>query len=1089
MKTCATSKNSFSSQVSFFTRLWFACVLTVSVLAPVRGVNNFESVATLATARRSHTATLLHSGKLLVAGGFNTSSGPLSSAEIYDPRSGIWTITASLGTARYGHTATLLPNGKVLVTGGYGISGASLASAELFDPAGNGGAGSWSVTGGLATARAFHTATLLANGKVLVAGGNNNAGPFASVELYDPVAGTWSATGPMAGARQSHTATLLPDGKVLVAGGGNGIGTFFTSAETYNPSSGTWSATGALSDARAFHTATLLTNGKVLAVGGQTTGFSGLATAQLYDPATGVWTAAASLATARYGHSATLLPNGNLLVAGGQTTGGSFLASAQLYDSSSGFWTVLPINLFTARAFHTATLLASGAVLVAGGVGSSGPLTSTELFNSGDGAWRTSGYLATPRVDHSATLLPNGKVLVAGGFYIDPSGLNHLLASAEIYAPATGAWTATGALSGGRYRHTATLLPNGKVLVAAGYFFGPDNIVHTLVSTELYDPVSGSWSATGNLATGRSDHTATLLPNGKVLVVGGTNTNGTVATAELYDSATGAWSPTGAPANARYSHTATLLPNGKVLIVGGSATNTVPSGLLPSAELYDPVTGSWTPTGALATARNVHTATLLMTGKVLVAGGYSGGSTGSELYDPATGTWSPTAPTTSRSRHTATLLPNGKVLFVGGAGNQLDPEPGNAELYDQATGITATAYPRNARDSHTATLLPNGKVLIAGGFWYFDFDNFIEYDHDSAELYDVGVSSYAPWQPQITSASFDVLGRLVLKGTGFRGISSASGGNGAQDSPTNYPIVQVRRSESEQSTFVSPDPAVAVSATAFTSTPIVPAFTSGHAEVRVFANGIPSAAAVVLIGFPSIAVELPGGTVIADGGTHSFTSVLGTPTRLIFTIRNRGSVNLTGLTVTKDSANAANFTLTTNPTTPVPPGGTTTFTVQFSSATTGAKTAALHIANNVAGYQPYDINLVGNPLALGFTQDTDGDGMSDAAEVQLAAQGFDWQVSQPALVTAYYANANDAGLFTTAQVQALNIDVPLIQRNQATGVFKLTIGVKKTANLLLPFADFPMNAPGTNTFINGQGKLEFEFTVPDNAAFFRLESQ
>jgi len=202
-----------------------------------------------------------------------------------------------------------------------------------------------------------------------------------------------------------------------------------------------------------------------------------------------------------------------------------------------------------------------------------------------------------------------------------------------------------------------------------------------------------------------------------------------------------------------------------------------------------------------------------------------------------------------------------------------------------------------------------------------------------------------------------------------------------------------------------------------------------------------------------------------------------------------GAVNLTGLTTTKDGANAADFTLTASPTAPVLPGGSTTFRIQFASASAGTKTAALHIANNVAGFQPYDINLTANPLPLSFTQDADGDGMSDAAEVQLAAQGFDWQVSQPGLVATYYENANGAGLFTTNQVQALNVGVPLIQRDPATGVFKLTIGVKKTTNLLLPFTDFPMNAPGTDTFINAQGKLEFEFTVPDNAAFFRLEAE
>jgi hypothetical protein len=377
--------------------------------------------------------------------------------------------------------------------------------------------------------------------------------------------------------------------------------------------------------------------------------------------------------------------------------------------------------------------------------------------------------------------------------------------------------------------------------------------------------------------------------------------------------------------------------------------------------------------------------------------------------------------------------------LVGGLSNW---EP-NAEIYDPATGIsTATGYPREGRESHTATLLPNGKVLIAGGFWYYDFNNSVEYDHDSAELYDVGQDFNAIWQPQISSASFDATGRLALTGVRFRGVSSATGGNSAQDSPTNYPIVQLLRVESEQSTFISPDPATAVSATSFISAPIVSAFTSSHAQVRVIANGIPSAAATVLLGFPSIAVELPNGAVIPDGGTHNFPSVLGTPANLIFTIRNRGSVNLTGLTVTKDGANAADFTLNSTPTSPVLPGGSTIFTIQFASASTGAKTATLHIANNVPGFQSYDLNLIGTPLPVSFTQDTDGDGMSDAAEVDLAGFGFDWQVSQPALVNAYYAQANGAGLYTTSQVQALNIDVPLIQRNQATGLFKLTIGVQ-----------------------------------------------
>ena len=236
-----------------------------------------------------------------------------------------------------------------------------------------------------------------------------------------------------------------------------------------------------------------------------------------------------------------------------------------------------------------------------------------------------------------------------------------------------------------------------------------------------------------------------------------------------------------------------------------------------------------------------------------------------------------------------------------------------------------------------------------------------------------------------------------------------------------------------------------------------------------------------------IAVEQPGSTVIAPGGTKSIATVLGTPANFVFTIKNPGTAILSGLAVTVDGANAADFTVTASPAASVIPGGSTTFTLRFAPATGGAKTAALHIANNVTAKNPFNISLAGN--ALTFAVDGDADGLSDASEFLMSPLGFDWQVSQSALVANYNANANGAGLYTTTQIQALNVGTPLIQRNAATGVFKLTIGVKKSTSPGLPFTDFPMNAAGASTAINGQGKLEFQFTVPDNAAFFRLESQ
>jgi hypothetical protein len=453
-----------------------------------------------------------------------------------------------------------------------------------------------------------------------------------------------------------------------------------------------------------------------------------------------------------------------------------------------------------------------------------------------------------------------------------------------------------------------------------------------------------------------------------------------------------------------------------------------PPPIVTNAELYDPATGQWTSAGSLVNSRYWHTATLLPNGTVLVAGGdgTNGFLARTELYDPVTGTWSAT-------------------------GNLAN---------DRARGFTAT-------------LLPSGRVLLVGGD---SLDRLLT----STELYDVGLGFAAAWQPQLSSAGFDVNGRLVLTGARFRGISSASGGNGAQDSPTSYPVVQWRSLNNERSVFLLSDPTVAVTTNGFTSVPVA-ASLPGWALVTVFANGIPSVSFVFTP--PDIAVEQPVGTGLADGGTRNIVATLGTPGSLVFTIKNPHVGNLIGLTITRDGPNASDFTVTANPVAPVFPGGSTTFIVQFAPTTGGTKTAAVRIANNVPGKNPYDINLTGQVLS--FTTDTDGDGMSDAAEQLLAPLGFNWQVSQPALVQTYYANANVASLYTASQVQALNVAGPLLQKNPTSGLFTLTMGVQKATDLM-NFNPFPMTAP--QTLINAQGELEFEFSSPDNAAFFRLES-
>jgi Galactose oxidase, central domain/Kelch motif/PKD domain len=324
-------------------------------------------------------------------------------------------------------------------------------------------------------------------------------------------------------------------------------------------------------------------------------------------------------------------------------------------------------------------------------------------------AWATTGSMATPRQYFTATLLPNGKVLVVGGrnatYYTSTT-----LATAELYDPAAGTWSATGSMSTARYHHTATLLANGKVLVTGGY--GSSG---SLSTAELYDPAAGTWSATGSMFMARYHHTATLLANGKVLVAGTYGSSSPPAAAEMYDPATGAWSPAGSMASGRYQHTATLLANGKVLVAGGYGYyNTI-----ASAEVFDPATGAWSPAGSMATSRYQHTATLLPDGKVLIAGGnnyYSGSLTAADVYDPAAGTWSATgAMVSSRYSHTATLLANGQVLITGGIDAAASVR--RSQLYDPASGTWRNrGSVWSSRYGHTTTLLPNGQVLAAGGY-------------------------------------------------------------------------------------------------------------------------------------------------------------------------------------------------------------------------------------------------------------------------------------------------------------------------------------------------------------------------------------
>ena len=335
--------------------------------------------------------------------------------------------------------------------------------------------GSFTATGSMAEARSLHTATLLVDGRVLVAGGYGAKGGLASAEVYDPSTGAFTATGSMLTPRWTHSSTLLPNGRILIVGG-----TTLASAEIYDPASGTFSATGNPVFPRGLHTAILLASGKVLILGGGGSApYPAVPPAEVYDPATGVFTT-----TGSYGGTgacdfcppAVLLADGTVLFAGQD--------QVQIYDPATGLFSLTGA---ANPCLSAATLLTDGRVLFAGGE-CIGRLATAELYDPAARVFHFTGSMGSSRVWQSLTMLPDGTVLAAGGETDSCSGNLCIaagnVASAEVYNPSTGAFAPTGAMTAPRETHTATLLNDGRVLIAGGSSLWPSSTA----SAELYRP-------------------------------------------------------------------------------------------------------------------------------------------------------------------------------------------------------------------------------------------------------------------------------------------------------------------------------------------------------------------------------------------------------------------------------------------------------------------------------------------------------------------------------------------------------------------------------------------------------------------------
>lgn len=891
------------------------------------GSNAFQSASPLIEARSHHTATLMGDGKALVVGGFNrrdvlANKGITESSEIYDPISNSVTPAATMSTRRQSHATVLSANGEVTVYGGLGnITTTFVTAAQIF-PSGNfllsGSEMNMNQAGGVVPPTAtvvsgplsialdfllnkpvfgqisdgemwlsspairaqwgminFTPASETVPGlgaRIDLAGyevgcrpdgtcGNIAAGvaPIAQLTgqaIFYPKIDVILGPGSVNSGRLNFsanintanaTATLLASSTfamdVSIAmgvafAGGTLIGSInLTDATLVQASSFSVTLTGGVGVIPLNPPTIVNANGDALftttftALAG-TIGFDGDAPQIYYATGTVIPVAPEEMtvgATGDMTYTSTLVDvSGEIFAVDVATVviRKMVFADAETYNPRANSWTlaVPPGGTIADQRYgHSATLLPNNDRVFYGGRACTGATCATQIANASIGFQllyleknfaATTGSAAQKRAFHTSTLLPDGTILVAGGTN-GPSILSH----AEIFTPETGLFTPVdGVMRFVRDLHTATLLPNGRVLVAGGFTTNAASTGSTNTA-EIYYPDTKRFIETSPMISSRSNHTAIMLPDGKVFVAGGFGVNDVItATAEIYISTEMRWIAA-APMTGceRAIHATVQLKDGRILLIGGINAD----GPLTTSAVYTPATNAWScaAIAAMPTALRSHSATLLFDGRVLVAGGNDGlgEANRSFIYDPAANTWTSTDPQPllqPRFNHTATLLPNGNVTISGGS-QRFGSIPTNLETYHVnasswvagSAGADGITFGIGPRAFHTMTLGLNNKLYAIGGSngavggvgvllynsaetGYFSAtpDNFSKDAPPSFRQSTITATTPAtPFLPT---------GSLTVTGSRFRGGTEAAGGGAASaNSSFSFPHIVLQQVE------------------------------------------------------------------------------------------------------------------------------------------------------------------------------------------------------------------------------------------------------------------------------------------------------